>query len=97
MSFHEFSMCWRLFVAVLGFINMWVLWNAREKRGELWTRKLRDIWRCMLAFTVLTTEGQIELYYKQVNLTVAGFLIAFVLMLSIWAGLLNEKYTNTQV
>jgi hypothetical protein len=96
MDFHTFSMCWRLLVAGLGFVNMWVLWRAREKRGESWTPKLRHIWQCMLMFTVLATEAHIELFYRRVDLTFGGFLIAFVFMLSIYAGLRNENYTKDQ-
>lgn len=73
----------RLGFIALGFIAMWGLWDAREKRGENWPPKMQDIWFCHMLFVFATIEGNVELFYRDVTPTWAAYLVSYLYVLTI--------------
>jgi hypothetical protein len=73
----------RLFVIGLGFVAMYGLWQAHEKRRGMWTVKMFEIWLAQFLFTACVIEGNLELMYRGVFPTVASFAIGLIFLLVI--------------
>lgn len=86
----------RLGVILLSFVAMWSLWKARAERKHLWTAKLRDIWLCQFLWCVAAAEGNIELFYRHAQPSVALLLVVGILGLTIKGVFNGEKYTIYQ-
>lgn len=86
----------RIAVITLGFIAMWSLWQAREKRGYSWTKKMKEIWLSLFLFVFLSIQANLELLYREVRPTVALYFIVLVLMNVIRHSMSTEGYTKDQ-
>lgn len=86
----------RLVIIFLAFGAMWALLKGRNERKHLWTPKLRDIWWCMFLWCVAAAEGNIELWYRHAQPSVALLLVGGILILTIKGVFNGEKYTIDQ-
>lgn len=86
----------RLVIILLGFAAMWSLWKARAERKHLWTPKLRDIWLVQFLWCIAAVEGNIELFYRHAQPSVAVLLVGGILLLTIKGVFNGEKYTIDQ-
>lgn len=86
----------RLSVILLSFVAMWSLWTARRDRKHLWTPKLKDIWLCQFLWCIAAAEGNVELFYRHTNPSVAVLLVAGILLLTIKGVFNGDKYTIDQ-
>lgn len=94
-TLHLLGMLCRLVVIFVGFFALWRMWVARDMRRDLWTRKMRDIWTCQLLFILAVIEGNVELFYRGVNPTLALAVVFVALGFSI-RGSYGSKYIITQ-
>ena len=86
----------RVLIIVLGFIAIWSLWEAKERRQHLWTPKMKDIWVCHILFVGCAVEANIELFYRQVMPTFAAVVVAYILYRTTKGSFNGEKYTIDQ-
>lgn len=86
----------RLVVIFMAFVAMWSLWIARRDRGDLWTSKMRRIWRCHFAFICAVALGNIELLYREVLPTASVVIIIYALIETVLGTFKGEIYTKTQ-
>ncbi len=86
----------RLAVIFVAFLAMYSLWDARKKRHHLWTAKMKDIWLSQILWTVAAAEGNIELWYRHTQPSVALLLVSGILLLTIKGAFNQEKYLINQ-
>lgn len=86
----------RLSVVLLSFAAMWSLFVGRRERKHLWTSKLRDVWMCLFLWCLAAAEGNIELFYRHAQPSVAILLVVGILMLTIKGVFNGDKYTIDQ-
>jgi len=86
----------RLTIVLLAFAAMWSLYVARRERKHLWTPKMRDIWMCQFLWCLAAAEGNIELFYRHAQPSVAVLLVGGILMLTIKGVFNGDKYTIDQ-
>lgn len=86
----------RLTIVFTGFVAMYGLWVSWRDRRHLWTQKMRDLWLCMMLFVAAVIEGNIELAYRKVFPTTAGFFVFGVLLLLLKAVFSKEPYLKNE-
>jgi len=87
----------RLATILLAFGAMWSLWVARRDRKHLWTAKLHDIWLVQFLWCVAAVEGNLELFYRHAQPSVAVLLVVGILWLTIKGVFNGNKYTVDQL
>lgn len=87
----------RLATILLAFGAMWSLWVARRDRKHLWTTKLHDIWLVQFLWCVAAVEGNLELFYRHAQPSVAVLLVVAILWLTIKGVFNGDKYTVDQL
>lgn len=91
------GLCYRAIIVVLSFIAMWALWRSKELRGDTWTGKMRDIWSCLMLFTLCVSIGNLELIYRQIMPTFTLLIIGYTLIRTIRGCLKEESYTKDKI
>lgn len=85
----------RFAVVLLGFVAMWSLWDARSKRVDKWTSKMKDIWLCHILFIGCCVQGNIELLYRgSVRPTLSIFVVIFIMIWTIKGSFNGVMYTK---
>lgn len=84
----------RLIVIVAGFVAMWSLWVARDRRGRDWTGKMKDIWLCHMLFVASAVESNIEYLYRHTAPTAATMFLGFVMMWTVKGTFNGDMYTK---